>query len=208
MSGCNKLWYMEHLIPALIRKKRELTLELSSSNHRLDVPEDQEEKISDNNHNEDAENETKKSSQPLAWYFVVSWILSDIITPAAFVVSIVFFGALYRGGPLDVYNINTHALNSVFVSIDHLVCARPIKLLHIIAPLAFNAIYIVFNLVYWTFDRVEHVIYPGVIDWNEPGLSLRSIALMSFILFPLVMIFWFLLYRLKLWLSFKLYDRT
>ncbi|GFN88950.1 protein rolling stone [Plakobranchus ocellatus] len=187
----------------------ESTIELTNSKNTLKLPEEEEEKPLCNSQYQDAEANfgIGKKAQPLAWYFKISWILSDIVTPSAPIVSIVYFGAIYRGGPLGVSSVNVHILNFVFVLIDQLVCARPVKLLHIVTPVAFSAIYTVFNLVYWLFDRVEHVLYRGVIDWNDPGLSLRSIAFMSFILLSLVIIFWFLLYRLKLWLFSKLYGR-
>ncbi|GFS16080.1 protein rolling stone-like [Elysia marginata] len=142
--------------------------------------------------------EGEEGDLPLPWYFKISWLLSDIITPVAPIVTVVFFGALWTGFPLDIFNINTHALNSVLVFLDQVISARPIRLLHVVAPIIYGFVYNIFNLIYWTFDHEEHLIYPGVIDWNTPGRTILNVFAIAFVLIPTTTFMWFLFYRFKL----------
>ena len=135
---------------------------------------------------------------PLAWYFKLSWFLADIITPVAPIVTLIFFTALYQGGPVSLFNANVHIMNTVLVILDQYTTARPIRLLHIWAPMTFGLVYNVFNYVFWTFDHVEHVLYPGVLDWRTPGRTLVVMAIVSLVVIPSITFLWFLVYRMKL----------
>lgn len=161
-----------------IQQIPELTVDIKPSSYSADTEEE-----------EDAN---------LPWYFQLSWLLSDIITPVAPIVTLIFFGALYTGFELDIFNINTHALNSVLVFLDQVISARPIRLLHVVAPIVFGIVYGIFNFIFWTSDHKEHLLYPGVIDWSDPGQTILNMSVLAFVLVPVMVVFWFLFYRLKL----------
>ncbi|RUS88374.1 hypothetical protein EGW08_003886 [Elysia chlorotica] len=147
-----------------------------------------------------------QDAPPLAWYFKLSWLLSDIVTPVSPIVTLIFFTAMWSGGTLDIYNANTHAMNSVLVFLDQVISARPIRLLHVVAPIAYGLVYQSFNAVFWSFDHKEHVIYPGVIDWNMPGKTILNVCVIALILVPMSVFLWFLFYRLKLWIHAWRYE--
>ncbi|XP_059153805.1 uncharacterized protein LOC131939495 [Physella acuta] len=145
-------------------------------------------------------------------YFKISWCLSDVVSVSAPIVTIIFFCALYpqmkstTSGLLDIQNTNVHALNFVFVIIDHMISARPIRLLHCLSPLIYGAIYIVFSVIYWSFDKNRHIIYPGVLDWNKPGVAVPVALGLAVVAIPLLQLAYFGMYRAKCVIHKKLYD--
>ena len=141
----------------------------------------------------------------LAWYFKLSWFLSNIISACAPIVTTIFFAALYEGGPVDIYNTNVHILNTVFVVLDHLVSARPVRLLHWPAPVLFGACYVLFSYIFWTFDHEHHVVYEDVLDWNKPRQAAGNSLTLAFVVVPLLHSVYYLIYRLKLWAFDKIY---
>lgn len=142
----------------------------------------------------------------LPWFLKLSWFLSNVISSCALMVTTIFFMALYEGGPVDVYNTNTHILNTVFVVLDHLISARPVRLLHWPAPVIFGACYVLFSYMFWTFDHVNHVVYEGLMDWNKPGQAALNCFILALVVNPLSHSFYFIIYRLKLWLFDKIYS--
>lgn len=50
---------------------------------------------------------------------------------------------------LDFVNLATHASNSVFMFIDVIIVAYPVRLLHVLQPLVFAISYGVFTIIYY-----------------------------------------------------------
>ena len=123
----------------------------------------------------------------------------DILTPLAPVVTLIYLGALYTGGPLDYFKGKVHIVNMALVAVVQFTTARPVRLLHSMAPIAFRLVYSLFNYAYWALDPVGHVLYPGVINWTKLGRTLWEVFVLNFLFIPLfVFILAFLVYRLKL----------
>ena len=143
----------------------------------------------------------KSSSRPdvpLAWYFKLSWILGDISTPMAPIITILFFAGMYHGETLDVFHVNMFIMNTVLIIMDTNASARPIRLLHFVTPLLFWVVYVLFNYIFWTFDHTQHVLYPDLMDWNKPGHAIMVAILVGVIGIPLSMLVWFIVYRVKI----------
>ena len=135
------------------------------------------------------------------WDLKISWLLSNIISDAAPVVTIVFFTALYPNinphpSTLSLEDTNVHALNFVFVIIDHMISARPVKLYHAVFPFVYGLGYIIFSIIYWSTDHVNHVVYP-ILDWNSPGIAMATTVGLCCVAIPLLQLFFFGFYRLK-----------
>lgn len=73
-----------------------------------------------------------------------SLILSLLIT-------IMYWSVIYDDSKdtLDFVNVTTHASNSVFMFIDVIIVAYPVRLLHVVQPLVFALIYGVFTIIYY-----------------------------------------------------------
>ncbi|KAK3103309.1 hypothetical protein FSP39_018386 [Pinctada imbricata] len=138
---------------------------------------------------------------------ILSWILSDVISVFALVVTLIYWMALYPSvnttgaSALFVYNdVNVHALNSVFILIEYFVSARPVRLLHFIYPAIYGCIYTLFALFYWLPDKQNHVLY-SVLDFNRPPVVVLTVLGLAFIGIPLLQLFYYGLYRFKLFLK-------
>ena len=132
----------------------------------------------------------------------MSLVLSTIASASAPVVTIVFFTFLYNGPSLvDLNNKNVHALNMAFVMFDHLISARPVRLVHVYLPFVYSAAYLLFTLVY--FFTTHKFVYP-ILNPNHPGefaIVFTALIFMAFVVHILL----FGLYRLKRRICEKLY---
>ncbi|XP_067683970.1 uncharacterized protein [Haliotis asinina] len=138
----------------------------------------------------------------LPWFSKISWVLSNILSTFAIIVTTIFFGVLYTPtAGISLEDVNVHALNTVFIVVDNFISARPVRLLHVIYPVLYGLIYVTFSLIFWSVDH-RNVIYPIVLDWNHVGLTLgvtSGIVVLTFVLHTVQ----FGLYRLKLFVYGK-----
>ena len=75
---------------------------------------------------------TLTSDGSSTWYFQLQWLLINMASPFAWVVTVVFFVFIYDGGvcvPLE--DVNIHILNLVWVLLDHVVRALPVRMSHV-----------------------------------------------------------------------------
>ncbi|KAK3102460.1 hypothetical protein FSP39_011545 [Pinctada imbricata] len=115
--------------------------------------------------------------QPIRCLAVLSWTLSDVIFVFALMVTLMYWSIIHPSGntsgasALTIYKeVNVHALNSVFVIIEELVSARPVRLLRFIYPTIFGGIYTMFALMYWLEDKENHVLY-SILNFNKPEVA-------------------------------------
>ena len=148
----------------------------------------------------------------ITWYLKLSWILWNIVSVDAIMVTAIYFGALYnklqteRGHPgLDYDNFNVHALNTIVVLIDGVVGARPVRFLHVVYPVMYSVVYIMFSVIYWCYDH-SNVLYKGVLDWNKPSFTTGVVVIVTFVLLPVLQCCHFALYRLRLFIYKRIYG--
>ena len=144
----------------------------------------------------------------LTWYMKLDWILYNITLPISIVVTLVFFTLLYPDMPhengVDIFNIHVHALNSVFSILELFLCSIPTRLAHIIYPVIYGVIYILFSVFYWVKNH-DHVIYEHVLDWNEPGRTLVVVVLLALVVLPTLQCVMFVLYKLRVYVCKRLF---
>lgn len=96
-----------------------------------------------------------------------------------------------------------HTLNSLYVVVDLMLSAVPIRIFHLVYPLTMGAIYTVFNAVYFINEGVgpdgEPYAY-YVIDWRNPIQSAFYCSC-GFILTSLVQFLLYGLYTTRLWID-------
>ena len=125
----------------------------------------------------------------------LSWALASISTVAAPVVTIVFFATLWHGGHLGMGNIRVHVLNMVFAVFDHVISARPVRLVHSLYVLVYGIIYLVFNGTLYATKGI--IVYP-ILDWGRnPGGAVVTGFVLCFVGIPLIQLLYYGLYRLK-----------
>ena len=109
----------------------------------------------------------------------------------------------FAGSALD---INIHGVNSIIMLLDNFFTAIPVRLLHVIYPAIYGAIYVIFTAIYFAFDTENHVVYPGLLDWRSPGVTIAVVIVVIGVLLPLIQLVWYGWYRLRLWTFRKFYH--
>ena len=86
--------------------------------------------------------------------------------------------------PVTATNAETHIVNSVYVVIELVVSAVPVRILHFYQPLLYLTLYLTFNVIYFILGgqtpEGTHYIYP-VLDWQRPAFTI------PFIVFTLIL---------------------
>jgi len=143
----------------------------------------------------------------LRWHFRLDWILFDVASNTAILVTSVYFIAMYPNiehlKTMSANDANFHLMNSVVMALELVVTAIPVRLLHYIYPLAFCLLYTVFSAVYWAVDH-ENTLYPGVLDWNNAPMAGVMVLITSVFLIPCNSAINFLAYQLRLSIHRKL----
>ncbi|CAH1772665.1 unnamed protein product [Owenia fusiformis] len=143
------------------------------------------------------------------WYMIISWILYDVILVFSIIVTGIYFGAVHdpKDG-LDHYNFNRHGLNTVLMVIDFVISGTPIRILHMIYPMIYGFIYIIFNVIYWSFDKKNNIVY-SILNYNPKTLPVAVGVILGLLIvgIPLLTIIFYGLFRLKRWIYFKIYKK-
>lgn len=136
----------------------------------------------------------------------VSWIICDIASNIAFPVTVMFWSLVYIPGQhFDFVTFNTHALNSVLIAIDTMVSSIPVKLLHIIYPIIFITVYLIFSIIYWACGETDPSGHPYIysaLDYSgHPRRAVITICLFLFVGNVMSQLLLFGLYKLRLKLN-------
>ena len=127
--------------------------------------------------------------------------------------TIIYFAFLY---PLALDNdpefassfldINIHGINTLIMIVDNFLSAVPIRIMHVIYPILYGLIYVLFSLIYYATDTENHILYPDILDWSRPEITIPVIIIVVGILMPLIQLIWYGWYRLRLWTFSKIYH--
>ncbi len=145
----------------------------------------------------------------IPWYIKIQWAFFAIISNFAFIVTLVFFVALFPYMNDNQFafliDFHVHALNSIVIVLELCISALPVRLLHVIYPQCYGLCYVIFSIIYWAVDH-KNVLYPRVLDWNHPGTTVGVVLVLALVGLPLVQLILFGLYRLRLYLYNKVYS--
>ena len=142
----------------------------------------------------------------LPWYIKLDWFLFAIVSNISFIVTIVYFVALFPqlmnidAAPPLLEDLHLHLVNSLVILLELALTAIPIRLLHVLYPFIYGLVYIIFSAVYWAVDH-KNVLYPHVLDWNEPGQTMVVVVILAFVFVPFFQFITFGLYHLRLCLD-------
>jgi len=146
-------------------------------------------------------NSERKDDDALPWYFKITWLLGNIVHNASIIVTVIYFTSIFpnnketRGNLFN--DLNLHAVNSLFVILDAVIIARPVKLLHFIYPEIFGVTYVLCNIIFWSLDKKKNVVY-SLLDWNKPPTAASTVLGLVLVVVPLLQLLFFGIYRLRL----------
>ncbi|CAG2205085.1 unnamed protein product [Mytilus edulis] len=101
----------------------------------------------------------------------------------------------------DPTSIEKHAINSVYVLLNFFICAKPVRLLHVIYPLIIGVIYVIFSVIYQV-GGDGAAIYP-VLDWDQAGTTIIYVVVLTCIGVPVVHMAFFAMYQLRIFIHDK-----
>lgn len=137
---------------------------------------------------------------PLFWYHKALWVLYNIASTAAVLVTIAFW--TFFGGA-SAMSLFTHGINSILAVVDTMLSSVPVRLFHVAYPMLYFIVYVIFTVIYWAAG--EPFIYPMTDYTGEPVLSTVTAVCLFFVVTPLCQASIFALYCLRLWLKTRCY---
>ena len=140
----------------------------------------------------------------ITWYQKIHWLLFNVGTEMAFIVVVLYWSILYRGGEIDGVNANEHLTNGIIGLVDVWVSGTPIQILHFIYIQAFGVMYSVFSGVYFVANGTDILGNPyiyNVLDYgNNTALAVGLDVGIVVLVLPAVHLFWYLQYAIRFWL--------
>ena len=111
----------------------------------------------------------------LSWRHKLQWLVLNIIMNFSVLVTVVYWSFLKVPLPI-IFDLTCHTFPSILGIIEILLTPIPVKIQHVVYPLGYGAIYLMFTLIFYlaggTNSMLEDTaIYPGILDWNEPGTT-------------------------------------
>lgn len=140
---------------------------------------------------------------------MIAWVFYTIAANGALVVTVSFWGFLWSaddtGFLVTPMSQLKHTLNSIYVLLDLMIIAVPVRVFHLVWPMCVGAIYTIFNATYFTHDGLGPQGKPYayyVMDWRKPIESSLTCAA-GFILTTLMQGVLYGFYRLRMWLFWR-----
>ncbi|XP_058059006.1 protein rolling stone-like [Anopheles bellator] len=150
--------------------------------------------------------ETVCGSDEMPTVFKFYWMLHNITLVLSICITIIYWAILHNDTmTVDANNILIHACNCVFMFLDLIIVAYPVRLWHVVQPIAFGLIYCTFSVIYHAAGGTDLFGRPyiyNVLDWSEPGKAMVTVV-GTILLAMLVHILMFAIYKLRV----KIYSR-
>ncbi|XP_062130322.1 protein rolling stone isoform X1 [Drosophila sulfurigaster albostrigata] len=133
------------------------------------------------------------------WGLKIYWWLYNMSLLLALIISTIYWiflnGRMNKPARFPAISAITHALNSIFILIDFMVVAFPLRLLHMVQTMVLAIVFFLFTLIYHLYGGTDefnnHYVYP-ILDWNNP---MR--CLVTFIgVFLMIVCYWLILFGL------------
>ena len=124
-----------------------------------------------------------KSPQPSSaqpWPTKLAWFLRSIGQPAAVVVTVAFWAAVYTAH-LTIVTLWIHAINTIIVALDIFTSCYEVRILHYAYILAFGTAYVIWTIIHYRLDigvgqpSSQRFIY-SVLDWSSDRLTIVSLS--------------------------------
>ncbi|XP_041974866.1 protein rolling stone-like [Aricia agestis] len=135
--------------------------------------------------------QTQSKDGGLAWHVRLYWVLYNIAVPVAFLITLFYWAVLRLPGkkmnfaPNPILDVMLHGVNSGLMLLELVLSKAPSRLLHVMQPLYFAGIYLLFSVTYYLCGGLDpwgnEFIYP-VIDWSKPVAALVVVTLTALFL--------------------------
>lgn len=140
---------------------------------------------------------------PLAWFYEALWVIYNIASVAAVLVTLAFWSLLFSAdNGIRFATFTFHGVNSIVMIADTMLSSIPVRLFHVIYPMLYCVAYIMFTVIYWGAGGPNYI-YPQTDYTGRPVLAAVSQLCLFFIGIPLCQCIIFGFYRLRVWIQAK-----
>lgn len=134
---------------------------------------------------------------PMSWFHEAVWVIYNIASTAAILVTIVYWVVFRGASPMSVV---FHAVNSVVMVCDTMLSSVPVRLFHVVYPMLYFIAYIMLTVIYWAYGGIIY----SLTDYTAtPVWAALSVVCLFFIGVPLCHSMLFGFYRLRVWIKAK-----
>jgi len=128
------------------------------------------------------------------WFISVTYAMQPMALIGALLVFLLYWLLVYpvRTAEPGADSFFTHGANFAVMLLDFLLVRNPLYLSHILMPMAYAVVYLLFSLLFYA--ATGDYIYKAL-DWSDPGGTGRLAGLIIFLGIPIL---WILLYCLFL----------
>ena len=146
----------------------------------------------------------------IKWYHMIQWVLFTVGTQAAVTVVILYWGLLFRGGSVDVFNGHIHLANGLVGILDMWVSGLPVRLLHFYMLQTYAATYTSFTGIYYAaggtgYNGTSYIYSP--LDYEGSPGSAAGICIGVLLFIPIVHLLFYSQYVGRYWLVYLIYGR-
>ncbi|XP_002731894.1 protein rolling stone-like [Saccoglossus kowalevskii] len=151
---------------------------------------------------------------PLPWYMRLNWFIQNIAFASGLTIVLLFWAIDYDPATAKIhpFNVHVHGVNAFLILFDLFVIASPIRVLHVIYPMIFLALYGFFTYIYYACGGLNpegEVYLYKIVNWKtNPGMAVGAFGGMMFVLIPLAHFLLYGLYRLRLCISDSIHRRS
>lgn len=150
--------------------------------------------------------------EPVCWYHETLWVIYNIAATNAVAVTLYYIIIGYPKSLTsytpDGLDISTHVLNSIFVLADTSLSRVPVRIYHVIYPMLFFVVYVMFCVMYWAGDGLNTYGYTYIYSWldftNKPGVATAFIFGYTFVALMLAQLALFGISKLRVFISNRL----
>lgn len=131
------------------------------------------------------------------------WLLHNLGSDAAPLVSVLFWTIAYDGSGVTLLNLTTHGINAVFVVLDTMVTRTPVRMLHMYQCTCMGMVYLAFSYLYHLLGGTNHKGEPYIykpLDYTNLKVALSTAIVSIFFVAPLIHCWIFFLYRFRLFI--------
>ena len=102
----------------------------------------------------------------------------------------------------DAISVSIHAINTVMAVIEIFSSAISVRILHMIYPMIFGAVYIIFSVIYWAAGGKEpynegNYVYKILDYGDEPERAAGAALTMVLVVVPIIHVIVWVLYKLR-----------
>lgn len=132
--------------------------------------------------------------------FKIYWMIHNITLIVSICITTIYWAILHNDEmPVDANNILIHAANCMFMLIDLIIVAYPVRIWHVVQPIGFGLIYCLFSVIYYLCDGTgkngRPYIY-NVLDWRSPGKAMVTVV-GTVVLAVIIHVLMFFLYKFR-----------